>query len=48
MIERAALVLYVIWRAILVTLAFIGWVVGMLIGTLAGGVIAGFVRGYKG
>ncbi len=48
MIERVVLVLYVVWRAVLVTLAFVGWVIGMLVGTLAGGVAAGFTRGYKG
>ena len=41
-------VLYLIWRAILVSLAFVGWVVGMIVGTLIGGVVSGFLRGYKG
>ena len=41
-------VLYLIWRAVLVSLAFVGWVVGMIVGTLIGGVVSGFLRGYKG
>lgn len=40
--------LYLIWRALLVALAFVGWVVGMIVGTLIGGVVSGFLRGYKG
>lgn len=48
MINGIVLVLYVVWRAILVALAFVGWLVGMLVGTLVGGVAAGFLRGYKG
>lgn len=48
MIERGTLVFYVLWRAVLVVLAFVGWVIGMLVGTLVGGVAAGFLRGYKG
>ena len=48
MIERAVLFLYVLWRAVLVTLTFIGWTVGMVVGTLIGGIVAGFIRGYKG
>ena len=48
MIDRAALLLYVIWRAVLVALAFIGWTVGMVVGTLISGIVAGFMRGYKG
>jgi hypothetical protein len=42
------MLLYVIWRGVLVVLAFIGWLIGMLIGTLIGGLVAGFTRGYKG
>lgn len=42
------LVLYLIWRAVLVVLVFLGWVLGMLVGTFVGGIAAGFVRGYKG
>ncbi len=41
-------VVYLIWRTLLVALAFIGWVVGMIVGTLIGGVVSGFLRGYKG
>ena len=48
MIERITLVLYVLWRAVLVTLAFIGWLIGMIVGTFVGGIAAGFLRGYKG
>jgi hypothetical protein len=48
MIERIALVFYVVWRAALVILALTGWVLGMLVGTLVGGVVAGFAKGYKG
>jgi hypothetical protein len=48
MIERVTLVLYVLWRAVLVVLAFCGWLVGMLVGTLVGGLAAGFKRGYTG
>lgn len=48
MIERIVLVLYVIWRALLVTLTFIGWVIGMIVGTFVGGVVSGYLRGYKG
>lgn len=42
------IVLYVIWRAVLVTLAFVGWFIGMIVGTLVGGLVAGYMRGYKG
>ena len=42
------IVLYVLWRALLVTLAFCGWVIGMIVGTLAGGVASGFKRGFEG
>lgn len=48
MIDGIVLVLYVIWRGILVVLAFVGWLIGMLVGTVAGGIVAGFLRGYKG
>lgn len=48
MIERIAMVLYVIWRAVLVALAFVGWLIGMIVGTFVGGITAGFLRGYKG
>lgn len=48
MINGVVLVLYVLWRAVLVTLAFVGWLIGMLVGTVAGGIVAGFLRGYKG
>ena len=41
-------VVYLIWRTLLVALAFIGWVGGMIVGTLIGGVVSGFLRGYKG
>ena len=42
------IVLYVIWRGILVTLAFVGWMIGMLVGTFVGGVVGGYMRGVKG
>ena len=48
MIDRITFVLYVLWRAVLLSLAFVGWVVGMVVGTLVGGIVAGFLRGYKG
>jgi hypothetical protein len=48
MIDRVVLVLYVIWRAALVTLVFVGWVLGMIAGTFVGGIASGFLRGYKG
>ena len=48
MIERITLVLYVIWRAVLVVIAFCGWLLGMLVGTFIGGLAAGYLRGYKG
>lgn len=48
MIDLITLLLYLIWRGVLVVLVFIGWVVGMLVGTLIGGVAAGFMRGFKG
>ncbi len=48
MIERVATVLYVLWRAVLMTLAFAGWLIGMVVGTFVGGIAAGFLRGYKG
>lgn len=41
-------VLYFLWRAVLVVLAFVGWLLGMLVGTFVGGVASGFLRGYKG
>ncbi len=48
MIERVVLVLYVVWRAVLVALAFVGWLVGMLVGTVVGGMVSGFKRGFSG
>jgi hypothetical protein len=42
------MLLYVIWRGILVALAFVGWLIGMLVGTLIGGLVAGFKRGFTG
>lgn len=48
MIERITLVFYLLWRVLLVSLAFIGWVVGTLIGTLAGGVWSGLKHGFTG
>ena len=42
------MILYVLWRAVLVVLAFCGWVIGMLVGTFVGGLVAGYTRGYKG
>ena len=36
MIERAVLLLYVLWRGVLVVLAFVGWVIGMIVGTFIG------------
>lgn len=48
MINGIALVLYLVWRAVLVVLAFCGWLIGMLVGTVVGGVATGFLRGYKG
>ena len=42
------IVLYVIWRAVLVTLAFLGWLLGMIVGTFVGGLLAGFKRGCEG
>ena len=48
MITRITLVLYVLWRALLAALAFVGWLIGMIVGTLIGGVVAGFLRGFRG
>ena len=48
MIERITLVLYLLWRALLVTLAFLGWLIGTIIGTFAGGVWSGLKRGFTG
>ena len=42
------MLLYVIWRGVLVVLAFVGWLIGMVVGTFVGGVVSGFTRGYKG
>ncbi len=48
MIDALTLILYVLWRAVLVVLTFIGWIVGMLIGAVVGGIRAGFKRGVTG
>lgn len=40
--------LYVLWRALLMVLAFCGWLIGMIVGTFIGGIAAGLLRGYKG
>jgi hypothetical protein len=48
MIDRIVLMLYLLWRGVLVVLAFCGWLIGMVVGTFAGGVAAGFLRGFKG
>ncbi len=48
MIERITLILYIVWRALLVTLAFVGWIIGKLIGTVAGGVWSGLKQGFTG
>ena len=48
MIERITLVLYIVWRAMLVMLALCGRLVGTLVGTFIGGLVAGYERGYKG
>ncbi len=48
LLAQIPLVVYVLWRGVLVTLAFIGWTIGMLIGTLAGSIVAGVKRGYTG
>ena len=45
---HAMIVIYVIWRAILVALAFVGWLIGMIVGTFVGGIVGGYMRGYKG
>lgn len=39
---------YVLWRGVLMMLAFIGWLIGILVGTFIGGIAAGFLRGYRG
>ena len=48
MIDGIVLFLYVIWRAVLVVLAFCGWLIGKLIGTFAAGVWSGIVGSFKG
>ena len=42
------MLLYVLWRGVLVVLAFVGWLIGMLVGTFVGGLVSGFTRGFKG
>ena len=42
------IVLYFLWRGVLVTLAFVGWVIGMVVGTFIGGIVGGYMRGFKG
>lgn len=48
MIARSSLLLYVLWRGVLVVLAFLGWLIGILVGTLIGGLVSGFKRGFEG
>lgn len=40
--------IYVLWRGVLMVLAFLGWLIGIIVGTFIGGIAAGFLRGYKG
>lgn len=48
MIESGTLILYILWRGVLLVIVSIGWGIGYIVGKFIGGIVAGYLKGYKG